>query len=336
MNPQFLPRKTARIAAALMAACVAAGAVADETGVVRIGDRTEVVRISDRPEVVRGQSASAPGQIEQTGLLCPERLPAAPSHCTDACGVSGCPCPIQGYPCEACSDECGHGPLGSCLVKWFKFQCGEVHANYLENRHEFLVKCGLIDDCPVYDGGYYADPNDFYVWGPDGRRVFDEAAYRRHCRAAGERLSVIERQHLRQDRIDARRARIAECGSHADRRLHRLTRSKLNYFIPAGAGGKGVPPHGCYHIVYPLNPWHGDCRDSGVYAAQGYGGPVSVPLAPVVRHSYNYSWGVPSSRLTPMIHMTPAPYGYAAAPGLPAPGAWHMHANASGDATATR
>jgi hypothetical protein len=25
-----------------------------------------------------------------------------------------------------------------------------------------------------------------------------------------------------------------------------------------------------------------------------------VPLAPNVRHSYNYSWGTPSSRITPM------------------------------------
>lgn len=35
------------------------------------------------------------------------------------------------------------------------------------------------------------------------------------------------------------------------------------------------------------------------YAAQGYGGPVSVPQAPNVRSNFNYGWGIPSSRLTP-------------------------------------
>jgi hypothetical protein len=37
------------------------------------------------------------------------------------------------------------------------------------------------------------------------------------------------------------------------------------------------------------------------YAAQGFGGPVTVPLAPNVRNQYNYSWGLPSSRLTPIM-----------------------------------
>lgn len=35
------------------------------------------------------------------------------------------------------------------------------------------------------------------------------------------------------------------------------------------------------------------------YAAQGFGGPVSVPQAPNIRSNYNYGWGLPASRLTP-------------------------------------
>jgi len=27
-----------------------------------------------------------------------------------------------------------------------------------------------------------------------------------------------------------------------------------------------------------------------------------VPMAPVVNHTYNYGWGIPSSRLTPVSH----------------------------------
>jgi len=69
--------------------------------------------------------------------------------------------------------------------------------------------------------------------------------------------------------------------------------------------GPGVPLMGCYKVVYPVNPSHFDGRDGQVYAAQGYGGPVSVPLAPTVHHTYNYGWGLPSSRLTPISHPVP-------------------------------
>lgn len=83
-------------------------------------------------------------------------------------------------------------------------------------------------------------------------------------------------------------------------------RCKFGYFIPTGADGKGVPPYGHYNMVYPVNPAHFDQRDGQVYAAAGHGGPVSVPIAPVVNHTYNYGWGIPSSRLTPIAHpLTP-------------------------------
>ncbi len=41
-----------------------------------------------------------------------------------------------------------------------------------------------------------------------------------------------------------------------------------------------------------------DCRDQYIFSQQGYGVPVTVPLAPVVAKQYNYGWGLPSSRLT--------------------------------------
>lgn len=84
-------------------------------------------------------------------------------------------------------------------------------------------------------------------------------------------------------------------------------RCKFGYFCPSGGvDGKGVPPWGRYNMVYPVNPSHFDKRDGQVYAASGYGGPVSVPIAPNVNHTYNYGWGIPSSRLTPIAHpLTP-------------------------------
>lgn len=82
-------------------------------------------------------------------------------------------------------------------------------------------------------------------------------------------------------------------------------RCKFGYFIPTGNGGAGAPLMGTYSRVYPQDPSYFDQRDGQLWAAQGYGVPVAVPLAPVVGHQYNYSWGTPSSRLTPISRLAP-------------------------------
>ncbi len=87
---------------------------------------------------------------------------------------------------------------------------------------------------------------------------------------------------------------------HANAGLNSYLRCKLGYFIPTGSGGAGSKLFGHYTRVYADDPGYFDGRDGQIYAAPGVGGPVSVPLAPNVRHAYNYGWGVPSSRLTPV------------------------------------
>ncbi|MBI1348317.1 hypothetical protein GC163_18740 [bacterium] len=87
--------------------------------------------------------------------------------------------------------------------------------------------------------------------------------------------------------------------SHRDPMLEYF-KCKFGFLIPTGCGGAGCPPFGRYARVYPQDPSYFDQRDGQVYGASGYGVPVSVPLAPVVSHTYNYSWGMPSSRLTPV------------------------------------
>lgn len=90
-------------------------------------------------------------------------------------------------------------------------------------------------------------------------------------------------------------------------------RCKFGYFYPTGNGGTGIPLFGHYARVYPENVNYFDGRDGQVYGAEGYGTPIGVPLAPVVGHTYNYGWGVPSSRLTPVSRPTApysGPYGY--------------------------
>lgn len=68
-----------------------------------------------------------------------------------------------------------------------------------------------------------------------------------------------------------------------------------------------------YCMTYPVNPWYCDSRDGRVYAAYGYGAPMSVPLAPTVTNQYNYGWGVPSGRLTPISRVAPHPGALTAA-----------------------
>ncbi len=63
---------------------------------------------------------------------------------------------------------------------------------------------------------------------------------------------------------------------------------------------KGVAPIGRYNITYAVDPYQFDQRDGRLYGAQGYGVPIAVPLAPNVRQTYNYGWGIPSSRITPI------------------------------------
>tara|TARA_R100001480_G_scaffold97533_1_gene102178 strand:+ start:215 stop:391 length:177 start_codon:yes stop_codon:yes gene_type:complete len=53
-------------------------------------------------------------------------------------------------------------------------------------------------------------------------------------------------------------------------------------------------------MTYAVDPYQFDARDGRLYGAQGYGVPIAVPLAPNVHSTYNYGWGVPSSRLTPV------------------------------------
>lgn len=84
-----------------------------------------------------------------------------------------------------------------------------------------------------------------------------------------------------------------------------LSRKLFGWLTPSGNGDQGSPPFGAYHVTYAQDPQHFDQRDGMMYGAQGYGTNITVPLAPNVRHSYNYGWGMPSSRITHLSHVAP-------------------------------
>lgn len=83
-------------------------------------------------------------------------------------------------------------------------------------------------------------------------------------------------------------------------RNQRLANHLFGWMIPSGCNGQGCPPVGCYGITYADDPAYAHPSDGQQYGVQGHGVPMTVPLAPNVRYSYNYSWGTPSSRLTPV------------------------------------
>ena len=82
-------------------------------------------------------------------------------------------------------------------------------------------------------------------------------------------------------------------------RNQRLSNHLFGWLVPSGCGGQGCPPFGKYQVTYANDPGYTDGRDGQIYGAQGYGHHMSIPTAPNVRQSYNYSWGTPSSRITP-------------------------------------
>lgn len=93
-------------------------------------------------------------------------------------------------------------------------------------------------------------------------------------------------------------------GLWMQKRLQRM-KCRFGYFLPTGCCGAGCPTVGAYHMVYSANPDYFDPRDGRVYGAQGYGVPMAVPLAPNVENTYNFGWGIPSSRLTPISRRLP-------------------------------
>ena len=94
-------------------------------------------------------------------------------------------------------------------------------------------------------------------------------------------------------------------GNFLTRMCDRVGGRLFGWMIPSGYCGQGCPPLGKYRMNYAVNPGYAHPADNAAYGAQGYGVPVTVPLAPNVRQSYNYSSGIPASRITPVGHYMP-------------------------------
>jgi hypothetical protein len=85
----------------------------------------------------------------------------------------------------------------------------------------------------------------------------------------------------------------------------RLADKLFGWMIPSGCCGQGCPPFGKYHMTYADQPDYINPNDTQIYATHQYGMPITVPLAPNVNHTYNYSAGIPSSRITTIGNYNP-------------------------------
>ncbi len=275
MKTSLLKTMAGTLIAGLVAAMAAGPARAEDAGVVRLGGRAAAgtATLNDNATVsVRGQSEDTDAAVEaQPELL--QLLGGEYSCAADACDTC----------CSDACDSCCSDACDSCCT---------------------TESCDGCDSC---GGGGCGKHGTMLGWlsGRKGRRGYRNSrgsnGYSNggYCNDGscgnGHRISSFLAQ---------------QCAIHNSRkwennaRLNAYLRCKLGYFIHDGCGGVGCKPFGQYSIVYPDNPAHFDGRDGQVYAAQGVGGPVSVPLAPNVRHAYNYGWGIPSSRLTPISNAT--------------------------------
>ena len=228
------------------------------------------VRISDRNTdiIVRGQSPDAPELIDtETQAI------------QTASAIKQVQCAAE--PCGTCNN----GSCQTCPDGMVCRSCPD-HCNKFDpscHRCRLLNGIGCRNKC--HSGGFWAlDSHGNPLW-IDGLPAHD---------GLGSPFGAPDCKNMFGQMKDW-------CMNFPDWLKHHGT-------IPVPKGDDpGVPLVGKYRLVYPVNPGYFDSRDGQVYAAQGYGGPVSVPLAPVVRHTYNYGWGVPSSRLTPISHPLPVP-----------------------------
>jgi hypothetical protein len=191
--------------------------------------------------------------------------------------------------------------LGPALIANADDVEGVVRLSDLQSSDVVL---GQSPEGVVVEEGYC--PEGTYVEGPI---YYGPPPIMHHSVLSNNCLADCMRGHCMNFRMRNQIASAQLCTSaHISCQEHEhWFRSKFGYFFPTGCCGRGCPPVGHYSVVYPLDPNYFDQRDGNVYAAAGYGGPVSVPLAPNVRYAYNYGWGVPSSRLTPISHPYPGP-----------------------------
>ena len=289
--------KTLRSTAALCVILSAGISVAQE-GVVRMSDRSKS-SASNGAGVVRIIGSRGPA-IQRTSFV------MADGSCGDDCAAQGClppgPATQQCLPVQNClsgnaGDSCGNGTCNSGC------QQGGCNSGKCTNGGACNGSCYTQQDC------------NSYVSSCDASGMPRSGCHPCQCNPCqcGARGSFCNGSFgdSHRDHVNTLFARPVDSGTGSVSRdcwrgqsmsfrnkNARLANLLFGWLVPSGCCGQGCPPVGAYHVTYADQPDYIDQRDTQLYAAQGYGMPMTVPLAPNVNHAYNYSAGIPASRVT--------------------------------------
>lgn len=288
---QPINTKTRWIAVASCLLAISSVAKADE-GVVRITDsnqRAGVAQIGTtanqltpqqreqqaayarvRAQLAQQSAQAGYGQFQQVSYhqSTPQMFQQT-SYMNGGCGTGHC-----GTACGGCGQTAGCNSYGSACGSCQTGTCQSGHCgcdNGKNRRNRRGNECQSCDSC--YADGY----NERLC------TLFAKATPADGCTRWGKRWWRGQTNNYHN-------------------RNQKLANHLFGWMVPSGCCGQGCPPFGKYHVTYANDPGYADARDGQVYGAQGYGTHMTVPLAPNVRQSYNYSWGTPASRITPIGH----------------------------------
>jgi hypothetical protein len=274
--------KTIRTSA-LLCTILTAGFAVGQDGVVRMSDRSNKSSTADGVVQMRGQK-TAP-HVRQVGYFQPG-CGATCSEVQTGCGY----CPQQVGPDCGAPGACGCGTSccdngGSCYVAT---DCNRIFSSCDSNG---MPACWCQDcnssPCQCRDryGRRRRNGRHGATGCDDGTTIFA------HSLDSGTGSACRDLYHGHAMSFHHKNARLAD--------------KLFGWMIPSGCCGQGCPPIGKYHMTYADQPDYVNPNDTQIYAAQGYGMPITVPLAPNVNHTYNYSSGIPASRITTIGNYNP-------------------------------
>jgi len=278
--------KTIRTAA-LLCTILTAGFAVGQDGVVRMSDRSNTPSSTDGVVQMRGQQAGR--NVRQVGYFQPG---CGANYGEGQMGCGYCPqqvSPDCSAPCGCGGDmSCGSGCCDNGCSCYVPTDCNRVFGSCNSNG---MPACWCQDcqssrcQCRDRSGGRRRNGRNGATGCDDGTTVFAHSV----DSGTGSACRDLYRGHAMS--FHNKNARLAD--------------KLFGWMIPSGCCGQGCPPIGTYHMTYANQPDYVNPNDTQIYAAQGYGMPITVPLAPNVNHTYNYSSGIPASRITTIGNYNP-------------------------------
>ena len=282
---------------ALLCTILTAGFTVGQDGVVRMSDRSNTPSSTDGVVQMRGQQAGPnvrPVGHRQAGCgaTCGEATNSDPCCAARQVGCGYCPqqvCNACGAgACNGCDTGCNAGRncnSGSCYVAT---DCNTVFGSCDSNGMP-ACWCQNCQSSPCQCRDRYGlgrrNGRNGATGCDDGITVFPHSV----DSGTGSAYRDLYRGHAMS--FHNKNARLAD--------------KLFGWMIPSGCCGQGCPPVGKYHMTYANQPDYVNPNDTQIYAAPGYGMPITVPLAPNVNHTYNYSAGIPASRITTIGNYNP-------------------------------